>query len=164
MRSGSCSGKNVEQTKSFYEKPMRKLEAPQAYRSMLPSKYEVLAGHHFSWFLVLHKSWKICKIWYFWRSGTGFSRFGPDFWEVRFSINLRSAKSRTKVCQKWTYCDFGVLFWYYLRQFFVRKSVFLSTLFSGPLRGHPGSDFGLPQHTLRAMFFTFWMKLGAILP
>ena len=61
-------------------------------------------------------------------------------------------------------CDFVVSFWSRLRCSFPPWSVFLATSFSEPLRGYPWSDFGLQCDTLGAMFLTFWMNSGVILP
>ena len=65
-------GEKHEKTSTFNDEPLRTKEAPEAYRSMLPSKYEVLAGHDFSCFLVLKRHGKSIK------SGT-FGARGPDF-------------------------------------------------------------------------------------
>ena len=54
-------------------------KAPQAYRSMLPSKYEVLAGHDFPWFLVLKRHGKSIKSGTFGARGLDFPDFGRIF-------------------------------------------------------------------------------------
>ena len=61
-----------EKTSNFNDESMRAKEAPEAYRSMLPSKYEVSVGHDFSCFWVIKRHGKSIK------SGT-FGARGPDF-------------------------------------------------------------------------------------
>ena len=82
------------------EKSMRKKEAPQAYRSMLPSKYEVLAGRDFSCFVDLRRHGKSIKSGTFGGQGPDFPDFfrnfeGSDF--GRFLMKFQSAKSRPKI-------------------------------------------------------------------
>ena len=65
-------GEKHEKTSNFNDESMRAEEAPEAYRSMLPSQYEVSAGPDFSCFWVSKRHGKSIK------SGT-FGARGPDF-------------------------------------------------------------------------------------
>ena len=94
-----------EKTANFNDESMRTKEAPEAYRSMLPSKYDVLAGHDIPCFWVLKNHGKSIKSGTFGARGPDFPDFGRifersdfiRFWMIfdEFSIGKKSTKNPT---------------------------------------------------------------------
>ena len=64
---------------------------------MLPSKYEVLAGHDFSCFWVLKRHGKSTKSGTFAARGPDFPDFGRIFERSDFGLNFRLSKSLPKI-------------------------------------------------------------------